>query len=186
MNKLPPPRAAIRRKWPVMGLCALLVAGVSQAQGQAQNQAQPPHEEAVWLAASNHTLNQLRGGFDLGSGLVVSFGLSRMVYINDQLVTTTSFQLSDIAKLTPAQAVVLSQQLGAQLPAQVVQNGPGNTVDPVAINVPLATYIQNTLNNQVIRTQTVIQASTNGLGALRNLNLQASINDAIARAIGNR
>jgi hypothetical protein len=32
----------------------------------------------------------------------------------------------------------------------------------------------------------VIQASTNGLGALRSLNLQASINDAIARAIGNR
>jgi hypothetical protein len=182
MNKLPRPRAAVRRNWPVIGLCALLVAGASQA----QNHAQPPQEEAVWLAASNHTLNQLRGGFDLGSGLVVSFGMSRMVYINDQLVTTTSFQLSDIARLTPAQAGVLSQQLGAQLPAQVVQNGPGNTVDPVAINVPLATYIQNTLNNQVIRTQTVIQASTNGLGALRNLNLQASINDAIARAIGNR
>lgn len=181
MNDLPHPLAVTRRRrWPVAGLCALLVAGASQAQSHPQ---QPP-EETVWLAASNSTLNQLRGGFDLGAGLVVSFGISRTVYINEQLVTTTSFHLSDMAKLTPAQAVVLSQQLGAQ--AQVVQNGPGNSVDPAAITVPLATYIQNTLNNQAIRTQTVIQASTNGLGTLRNLNLQATINDAIASAIGNR
>lgn len=165
----------------VAGLCALLMAGA----GQAQNHWPPPQpEEAVWLAASNRTLDQLRGGFDFGTGLVVSFGISRAVYINDRLFTTTSFQLSDIAKLTPTQAVALSQQLGSQ--TQVVQNGPGNTIDPVAITVPLATYIQNTLDNQAIRTQTVIQASTNGLGNLRNLNLQATINDAIASAIGNR
>lgn len=181
MTPLSHSRARDRRKgWPVAGLCALLIAGASQAQSHPP----PQPEEMVWITASNSTLDQLRGGFDFGAGLVVSFGISRAVYINDQLVTSTSFQLSDVAKLTSAQAGALSQQLGAQ--AQVVQNGPGNTVDAVAITVPLATYIQNTLNNQAIRTQTVIQASTNGLGTLRNLNLQATINDAIANAIGNR
>lgn len=169
-----------RSRGPLVALCALLVAGACQAQSLSQ----PQPEESVWLAASNRTLDQLRGGFDFGAGLVVSFGISRTVHINDQLVTSTSFQLSDIAKLTPTQAGVLSQQLSTQ--GQVVQNGPGNTVDPAAITVPLATYIQNTLSNQAIRTQTVIQASTNGLGTLRNLNLQATINDAIANAIGNR
>ena len=166
----------------IAALCALWVTGACQAQGQPR-QAAP--EKAVWLAASDHTLDRLRGGFDFGAGLVVTFGISRAVYINDQLVTSTSFQLSDVAKLTSAQAGLLSQQLGAQQ-AQVVQNGPGNTVDQAAITVPLATYIQNTLSNQAIRTQTVIQASTNGLGTLRNLNLQATINDAIASAIANR
>lgn len=181
MDYLSHSRARTRR-WPVAGLCALLIAGASQAQSQPQ--LKPPPQEEVWLAASDHTLDRLRGGFDFGTGLVVTFGISRAVYINNQLVTSTSFQLSDVAKLTTAQAGVLGQQLGMQ--AQVVQNGPGNTVDPAAITVPLATYIQNTLSNQAIRTQTVIQASTNGLGTLRNLNLQATINDAVASAIANR
>lgn len=175
-------RASARRlHWSVASLCALLIAGAGQAQSQPL---QPPPDEAVWLAASDRTLDQLRGGFDFGAGLVVTFGISRAVYINDQLVTSTSFQLSDLAKLTTAQAGALGQQLGTQ--AQLVQNGPGNTVDAAAITVPLATYIQNTLNNQAIRTQTVIQASTNGLSTLRNLNLQATINDAVASAIANR
>ena len=64
------------------------------------------------------------------------------------------------------------------------QNGPGNTVDTGALTLPLATYIQNTLNNQTIRTETVIQAHTNGAALLRTMNLQATINDAVNRAIG--
>ena len=173
------PSAAKRRRWQLVGLCGVLLASVSHA----QNQPLPP-DGAVWLAASDRTLDRLRGGFDLGAGLVVSFGISRAVYINDQLVTTTSFQLGDISKFTPAQAAVLSQQISAQ--TQVVQNGPGNTVAPGALVIPLATYIQNTLNNQTIRAQTVIQGSTNGLGLLRGLNLQATITEAISNAIQNR
>lgn len=171
-----------RRHRPIIGLCALLLASASQAQ---DHTSQPP-DESMWLAASNHTLDQLRGGFDLPAGFLVSFGISRAVYINDRLITSTSFQLSDIAKFTPAQAVVLSEQTASQ--AQLVQNGFGNTVEPGALTgVPLATYIQNTLNNQTLRTQTVIQASTNGLlSALRSMNLQATIREAVANAIASR
>jgi hypothetical protein len=127
-------------------------------------------------------LAQLRGGFDLGSGLFVSFGISRAVYINNQLVTTTSFQTSGLDKLAQVRIAELTQQLQAQ--QQVVQNGPGNTVDAGALTVPLATYIQNTLNNQTIRTETVIQATTNGGALLRLMNLQSTINDAVNRSIG--
>ena len=172
--------AARRRRWPIAGLCALLLASASQAQN---SPTQPTEESTMWLAASNHTLDHMRGGFDFGSGLFVSFGISRAVYINDHLVTTMSLQLGDIAKLTPAQAAVLGQQIASQM--QVVQNGPGNTVETGAVMVPLATYIQNTLNNQTIRNQTVIQAATNGLGILKSLNLQSTISQAIANAIGN-
>ncbi|MFM1907578.1 MAG: hypothetical protein RLZZ591_1255, partial [Pseudomonadota bacterium] len=42
------------------------------------------------------------------------------------------------------------------------------------------------LNNQSLRNETVIQASTNALGLLKSLNLQASINEAIASALGRR
>ena len=173
---------ARRRCWPIAGLCGLLLASASQAQNDPAQQ--PAEESTMWLAASNHTLDHMRGGFDFGAGLFVSFGISRAVYINDQLVTTMSLQLGDITKLTPAQAAALGQQIISQ--TQVAQNGPGNTVEPGPVIVPLATYIQNTLNNQTIRNQTVIQAATNGLGILKSLNLQATISQAIANAIANR
>jgi hypothetical protein len=165
---------------PAIGLCALLVTGASHAQTQSGSTA----KASVWLTVSDRTLDKLRGGFDLGSGLVVSFGVTRMVYINDQLVTTTSFQLGDLSKLNGIQTSALGQQIGSQ--AQVVQNGLGNTVESGAAGVPMATYIQNTLSGQTIRNQTVIQANTNGLSMLRGLNLNTMISEAIANAIGNR
>ncbi|MFC5523110.1 hypothetical protein [Polaromonas jejuensis] len=167
-------------RWLAAGLCGLLLAGASQA----QNIPQQPYQESVWLAVSDRALDQLRGGFDLGAGLVVSFGIDRAVFINGQLMASTVLQIGDVAKLTSAQAAVLGQQIMSQV--RVVQNGPGNTVDPGAVTVPLAMVIQNTLDSQTIRNQTVIQATTNGLGILRGLNLEATINESIARAIGGR
>jgi hypothetical protein len=154
------------------GLSALLMADASRAQ------------ESVWLAASDRTLSQQRGGFDLGAGLVVSFGISRAVYINGQLITSTSLQVNDLSRLTPTQAATLGQQISTQ--TQLVQNGPGNTIDAGALTIPLATYIQNTLNNQTIRSQTVIQATSNGLSMVKNMNLQSTIDQAVTNAVGNR
>lgn len=170
----------MRNPWQIATLWALLLAGASQA----QNITPQPPEESIWLAASDRTLDQFRGGFDLGAGLVVSFGISRAVYVNGQLMTSTSFQVGDISKLSSTQASALNQQIASQ--TQVVQNGPGNTVDPGALTIPFATYIQNTLNNQTIRSQTVIQASTNGLGIMKSLNLQTTLNDSITNALRNR
>lgn len=166
---------AKRRLWP--GLCAFLLAGACQAQNLA-----PPAQ--AWLAASDYALDQLRGGFDVGAGLMVSFGISRAVFINGQLVTSTSFQVGDITRLTPAQAEVLRQQFSSQ--AKIVQNGAGNTVDASAAIVPLATYVQNTLNNQTIRNETVIQATSNGLSLAKSLNLQSTLSDSLNSAIRNR
>ena len=162
-----------------LGLCVFLLSNSCQAQALAR-----PADESLWLAASNHTLDSLRGGFDVGSGLMVSFGISRALYINGQLVTSTAFQVGDITKLTPAQAELISQQVFSQ--AQVVQNGPGNTVDTSAAIVPLAMYIQNTLNDQTIRNQTVIQATTTGLSLVKSMNLQGTLNDSINNAIRSR
>lgn len=170
---------APRRRRPLLGLGALLLAGACQSQSL-----QAPSEPAVWLAASDRALDRLRGGFDVGAGLMVSFGISRALFINGQLVTSTSFQAGDLSKLTPAQAEALGQQIS--LRAQVVQNGPGNSVNPGAATVPLATYVQNTRNNQTIRNQTVIEATTSGLSLVKNLNLQTTLNNAINGAVRNR
>lgn len=163
----------------LFSLVGLWACGVSQAQETSPPPADP---RPIWWAVGDQKLSQLRGGFDLGSGLFVSFGISRAVYINNQLVTTTSFQTSGLDKLTQVRFAELAQQLSAL--QQVVQNGPGNTVDASVLTLPLATYIQNTLSNQTIRTETVIQATTNGAALMRLMNLQSTINDAVNQAIG--
>ena len=167
------------------GLCAMLLASICHAEAP---QTLAPHksDESIWMAASDRTLATLRGGFDLGTGLMVSFGISRAVYVNGQLITSTTFRVGDLTSLTPQQAVALSQQISAQTQAQVVKNGPGNTMELSIASAPLSTFIQNTLNNQNIRNQTTIDVTSNGMGMVKGLNLQGTIDAAIADAIGTR
>jgi hypothetical protein len=176
---LPVVASARRRPRILAGLCVFLLASACHAQS-----ATPPPEESAWLAVSDQALAGLRGGFDTGAGLVVSFGISREVLVNGQVVSSTSFQLGDIGKLTPEQAQRVGQQLASL--AQVVQNGPGNSVAGEAGGDAPTLVIQNTLNNQTIRSETAIQATTSGLSLVKGLNLQATINDAISGAIGHR
>ena len=170
------------RRVSTVSLCMLLLASTCQAQTLTPQ----PSDASIWLAASDQTLDTMRGGFDLGTGLVVSFGISRAVYINGQLITSTTFRVGDLTSLTPQQAVALSQQISTQTQAQVVKNGPGNTMELSITSAPLSTFIQNTLSNQSIRNQTIIDMTSNGMGIAKGLNLQATIDAAIADAIGTR
>jgi hypothetical protein len=161
--------------------CALLVGSLNLAHAETLR---VPDETPIWLTVSNQRLDNMRGGFDLGLGLLVSFGITRATYINQELVTSMTLQLGDISKLTALQAQRLSQQIN--LPSQVIQNGGGNLVESGAMNLPLGTYLQNTLNNQVLRTQTVIDINTNGLGMMKNFNFQAMMQEAITNALTRR
>jgi hypothetical protein len=191
--------------------------------------------DSVWLAASDAQLSALRGGFQSGDGLMVSFGISRVAYINDRLVASTTLNLGDLNRLTAKPADRLSQPLRPALSAtvqppawvtvmppgaatqpppafdkalplpqalqsldppqvlvgpqtavqaQVLQNGRGNVVQ--ALDLPWATVVQNSLNDQLLRTQTVIHVSSNGLGALRYLNLQNTLDIALRARQGLR
>lgn len=169
-----------RSRWLLLpGLCAVFLA----ASCQAQNLALQP-EKSTWLAVSNQTLDQLRGGFDMAPGLTVSFGVSRAVLVNGQLLSSTSFQVDDLAKFTSAQNRLSGWQPG--LAPQVLQNGPGNTIAAGAMSIPLGIYVQNTLNQQTIHSETVIQAASSGLSMVKSLNLQATLNESINNAIRNR
>ena len=169
-----------RSRWlRLPGLCAIFLA----ASCQAQNLVLQP-EKGTWLAVSNQTLDQLRGGFDMAPGLTVSFGVSRAVLVNGQLLTTTSFQVDDLAKFTSAQNRLAGGQPG--LTPQVLQNGPGNTIAAGAMGIPLGIYVQNTLNQQTIHSETVIQTASSGLSMVKSLNLQSTLSESIHNAIGNR
>jgi hypothetical protein len=165
----------------LIGLYALLIGTASLAQAEASLE---KAEEHAWLTVSNKSLDKMRGGFDLGLGMMVSFGITRTTYINQELVTTLTLQLGDLSKLNAQQAQRLSQQINMQ--PQVIQNGAGNVVESGVTNLPQGTYVQNTLNNQVLRSQTVIDIATNGIGILKNNNFQSMMQEAITNALGRR
>lgn len=162
--------------------------------------AAPPRQDSLWLAVGDKQLESMRGGFSMGNGLLVSFGITRAVFINGALVTETTLNVGRIADLSPAQASQLSQKLET---LSLVQNGPGNTftsgpssttTSPAATGPTVTaiagsstgTLIQNSLNNQQIRYQTIINASSNGLGMVRSLNLQSTLADSIRQSVGQR
>lgn len=166
-------------------------------------QAAPPTQ--IWQAVSDRALDRQRGGFSFGGGLEVSFGITRSVFINGQLITETVLNITRMTDITPAWASRLREELQS---LTLVQNGPGNTFvsdtapapgpsgTTAATNGNAAattsstlgavggTVIQNTLNNQQILHQTIISASSNSLGMLRLASLHSSLSEAIRQSVG--
>jgi hypothetical protein len=190
------------RRW----MCMLVALGSLFGMAHEARSAAPAGG-GVWVAVSNQTLDKMRGGFDAGAGLMVSFGISRAVYINGSLVTSMTLNIGRVSELTSAQIADLNRQLGA---LGLIQNGPGNSVQtttgqaaassntatngasasvtsgPSVTITPGATVIQNSLNHQQIISQTVISATSNAASIIKGLNLQNTINEAIGKAIGQR
>lgn len=79
-------------------------------------------------AVDDSGLDEVRGGFELGDGLLASLGIQQVAYIDGNLVTSTSINIPDIGQITPQQALALSAALGNL--NLVIQNGPGNSIDP--------------------------------------------------------
>jgi hypothetical protein len=171
----------------IFGMCLMLAAGsacvgiVHAAEGKGAFQA------GDWVAVSNEKLKDLRGGFNAGQGLTVSFGFVRTVTINGELLNKSSFNIPDIAKLTPEQAKTANTAISHA--GFVVQNGPGNRIESsgnpdIQLKLPTSTIIQNSLNNQKIQTLTLINTEVNSLSLLKAINTQTVLKDAILGALG--
>lgn len=162
--------------------CLRALAGLALMVGVAHAQ-EPPMAPAHWPAAvSEHRLDAVRGGFDFGRGLLASFGIERAVYINGNLVASSSVRIPDVAHVTPAQADALAAAVGT---VNVIQIGPGNSFDPAALRqTGGATVIQNTLDNQNIQSLTTLDASVNNLNLFHSLNLQDSLQTGLVHSRG--
>jgi hypothetical protein len=130
---------------------------------------------AAWTAVEDSRLEQTRGGFDFGGGLLASFGIERQIFINGALVTTTSLQIPDVSRLTAEQSAALATTVGS---TQWVQNGLGNRIDAAALQGSGGTLIQNSLDNQQIQGLTTLNVGVNNLGELHGMNLQDSLQSA--------
>ena len=165
-------------------LSRLMVLAMSMAcavAGHAQSPS-PHHIADLGYPVSSEKLDAVRGGFDLGDGLQVSFGIERAVYINGELVTYSSVNIPDVAHITTQQAMTLASALST---VNIVQDGPGNTFDPSPTGqTAAATVIQNTLNNQTIRNLTTLNVAVNTLDAFRGQGLQQALQAVQVQALG--
>ena len=133
--------------------------------------------------ASDSRLAQLRGGFDLGGGLQVAFGIDRMVDINGQTVARQQVHIPDLSRMSLPQAQALQRALAG---IQVNLGAAGAAVSAGHGLSPGTTLVQNSLDAQAIRVLTVVNASTNSLQLLRSVNLAATLRDALTAPLGSR
>jgi hypothetical protein len=165
-------------------LCAVCSSVASAQDGSRLSTRSPATQRPLtaWPVASDDRLDAIRGGFDIGGGLLASFGIERAVYINGNLVSGTGVSIPDIGRMTVAQADALAAATGT---VSVIQNGPGNSFDPSMLNhTTAATVIQNSLDNQNIQSLTTINAAVNSLNTFRNLNLQESLQAGLVGSLG--
>ncbi|RQS19461.1 hypothetical protein DIE06_11990 [Burkholderia sp. Bp8998] len=134
------------------------------------------------LALSDARLDAMRGGFDMPDGLKVSFGVSRVAFVNGNLVASTSFNIPDVSRITAQQA----QALAAANAGALLQVGPGNAAQPGALPALTGAVIQNTLNNQHLQTLTTINTTVNTLSSFKNLNVMSTISNALTGALPGR
>ncbi len=137
-----------------------------------------------WVAVDDSQLEEMRGGFTTPSGLAVSLGIDRLVSINGDVVARTSFDIADLNHMSEEQA---RQTRDALSSVKLIQNGSDNIYQAgESSRVIGGVVIQNTLNDQLIRSETVISSTVNSASLLKSLNFQASLSDALARAAGAR
>ena len=147
-----------------------------------------------------------------GMQVMLALSLERVTYINGVLVTSMKISLPDLASIgtngisphtisvqtippaaSPAtlgatqsdsSASLMPQQInGLGQTITIIQNGMGNTfVLPQSLN-SLTTVIQNTVDNQIIRHMTTINATVINQALARSMELTASLNQAIARSV---
>jgi hypothetical protein len=163
---------------------APLIDPVDAADAAAANDGAPPKRAAAvasdWPPAlTSAQLDTMRGGFDLPTGLKVSFGIDRVAFVNGNMVSSTSVNIPDVGAMTTQQA----QALASANSGGLVQVGQGNAVQPGALPGLTGAVIQNTLSNQQIQALTTINTTVNSLGAFKTMNLGSTINGALINAV---
>ncbi|WP_419688041.1 hypothetical protein ACN22W_28595 [Burkholderia theae] len=169
------------------GVPSATVEPVAQTSGVVPASEPSGAQERSWSAAdaialSDARLDEMRGGFDMPSGLKVSFGVSRVAFVNGNLVASTSFNIPDISHITAQQA----QALAAANAGGLIQVGAGNAAQPAALPALTGAVIQNTLNNQQIQAMTTINTTVNTLSMFKNLNVMSTLSHALLGALPGR
>ena len=161
-------------------LCILLAGAAVACQGWADA---PVPGFDIAEAVEPSALDEMRGGFEIPGGLAVSLGIDRIVTINGNVVERSQLNLGDLGSLTSGMSKVSADTANQ---VRLIQNGISSGNLQLGRDVLGGTIIQNSLNDQLINNQTIINASVNARGMLQNMNFQSTLNNALNTAITGR
>ncbi|MEA5113171.1 MAG: hypothetical protein VB050_04015 [Geobacteraceae bacterium] len=151
-----------------------------------------------WFNVTNQELDSMRGGFMTDSGLRISLGVIKAVFIDGMLKTVTSFNVPNLpVNMTNADNSIKNVQSEA-LPARPATVAAANSNPSVGVvsgdtapvlvsaqQADVATIIQNTgkmilvqnsADQKVIQNMTIINATMNSASMFRSLNLMYRVN----------
>ncbi len=128
------------------------------------------------LIVDNTLLEDMRGGFSIGEGLDVSFGFTQTGSINGVEQFRNNFTVDNMAE------GFVDVNMSNMNPV-LLQNGSGNFVSANvldAMSEGFSNIVQNTLDDQVISTTTVLDISLSNVpGALQGLAGEQAVLDAL-------
>lgn len=124
---------------------------------------------------SKAKLDSMRGGFQSDrNGPIMSFGIERSVVINGQLVSSTVLNIPNLMKFDDNRSHSFTHS----------QTGVGNALPPDMPSLPtFMTAIQNSLDNQSIQNQTIINTTVEALIWARSIALGNALSQATVDAI---
>lgn len=124
---------------------------------------------------SETELDRMRGGFQSDQNTpFISFGIERSVVINGQLVRSTVLDIPNLMQFDGNPSGTFTH----------IQTGGGNTLTPdMASLQTFMTAIQNSLDNQTIQSQTIINATVPALSWAQSLALGNALSQATIDAI---
>lgn len=160
-------------------LAAAFLAGAAMAPAV---YASDPEASSFGTPVAAEALDEARGGFDVPGGLTLSLGIERVVSVNGEVLSRTNIAIPDLTTITADQARQAQEALGS---ARLIQLGGNNFAGADTGLGSGATLLQNTLNGQTIRTDTIINSSVNSMSLLKDMNFQSTIRDALVRSAGN-
>jgi len=109
-----------------------------------------------WAPAPEARLEEARGGFENGNGLLVALGVERMVEVNGVVVARNRVEVADVTRLA-------------------------NAPNAAAALAPI--LVQNNTSGQMIRSLTTIDLTVNALSTLKSMNLEGSLRQALSNVI---
>jgi len=123
-------------------------------------------------------LDDCRGGFVTPSGLAVTLGIERLVSVDGQVLARSAVQFGELGRLL--------QSGQAPRPSHQMQDGGAGLSIRMGPSPVDGTFIQNSLDNRMIGTTTVIQASVDANGALQAMHFQSTLANALQLTVGGR
>lgn len=132
-----------------------LIAGLLLIQTAAWSGEWPDENFPAWQAVGEDELEAVRGGFLFSNGVQVDIGIQKAAFVNGVEQFRTQIDVSE-----GVQSRILNEA------SSVLQVGPGNTLNGLEISGG-STFIQNTLDNQLLGNFTVVDVRIKNLDALR-------------------